>query len=133
MTATIETYNVELVHQEALQAANTAAQEFANSHFNGGDGGACGFSWVDVYGVRSNSKLGKALQTVGFRKSYSGSLQLWNKWYMGQSVDASGAGADAYATLLKDKLGLDKCYAGSRLDIIRSILTSKELVWHNLF
>ena len=59
MTATIETYNVELAHQEALQAANTAAQEFANSHFNGGDGGACGFSWVDVYGVRSNSKLGR--------------------------------------------------------------------------
>ena len=116
MTATIETYKVELVHQEALQAANTAAQEFANRHFNGGDGGSSGFSWVDVYGVRSNSKLGKALQAVGFSKSYTGSLQLWNKWYMGQSVDAGEAGAYAYAKVLKDKLGLDKCYAGSRLD-----------------
>ena len=66
--------------------------------------------------MRSNSKLGKALQAVGFSKSYTGSLQLWNKWYMGQSVDAGEAGAYAYAKVLKDKLGLDKCYAGSRLD-----------------
>jgi hypothetical protein len=116
MTVTIETYKVEIAHQEALQAANAAAQAFANQHFNGGDGGACGFSWVDVYGVRSNSKLGKALQAVGFSKSYTGSLQLWNKWYYGQSVDAGEAGADAYAKVLKDKLGLDKVYAGSRMD-----------------
>jgi hypothetical protein len=116
MTVTIETHKVEMVHQEALQAANTAAQEFANRHFNGGDGGACGFSWVNVYGVRSNSKMGKALQAVGFRKDYTGSLQLWNKWFMGQSVDAGEAGASAYAEVLKDKLGLDKVYAGSRLD-----------------
>ena len=116
MTVTIEAYKVEMAHQEALQAANTAAQAFANQHFNGGDGGACGFSWVDVWGVRSNSKLGKALIEVGFRKSYTGSLQLWNKWYYGQSVDAGEAGADAYAKVLKDKLGLDKCYSGSRLD-----------------
>mgnify|MGYP001553545924 CR=1 FL=1 len=119
MATLTETYKVAFAHEEALREANKAAQAFADQHFNGGDGGACGFAWVDVYGVRSNSKLGKALQEVGFRKSYSGQLQLWNGrngWYFGQSVDASEAGAIAYANKFKELLGLDRCYAGSRLD-----------------
>lgn len=116
ITQTTEMYTVARAHDEALLAANRAAQAFANRHFNGGDGGACGFSWVDIYGVRSNSKLGKALQAVGFRKSYTGSMQLWNTWYHGQSVDAGEAGANAYAQTLGEELGLDRVYAGSRLD-----------------
>lgn len=113
---TLTVTDVATAHTQALAAANTAAQQFASQHFDGGDGGACGFSWVDVYGVRSNSKLGKALQAVGFSKSYTGSLQLWNKWWRGQSVDAGEAGAQAYAEVLREELGLDKVYAGSRLD-----------------
>ena len=107
---------VQQAHAKALAAAQTAAQAFADKHMNGRDGGACGFSWVDVYGVRSNSKLGKWLQSVGFSKSYTGSMQLWNKWWHGQSVDAGEHGATAYATVLKQELGLDRCYSGSRLD-----------------
>ena len=60
---------------EAGMQARTAAKAFLQKH---GDRDACGFAWVDVYGVRSNSKLGKWLQAAGFRKSYTGSLQLWN-------------------------------------------------------
>ena len=119
MIKSVETLLVQGAHVKALQAARDAAQEFSNKYMNGGDGGACGFAWVDVYGVRSNSKLGKALQEVGFRKSYTGGLQQWNGrdgWYFGQSVDASEAGARAYAEVLKEELGLDRCYAGSRLD-----------------
>ena len=68
-------------------------------------------------GVRSNSKLGKALQAAGFRKDYTGSLQLWNPSKAGvQSVGILEAGAEAYAQVLREKLGLDKVYAGSRLD-----------------
>jgi hypothetical protein len=115
-TATIEATQVEQAHIKALAAAQTAAKAFADKHMNGGDGGACGFSWVDVYGVRSNSKLGQALKAVGFSKSYTGSMQLWNKWWHGQSVDAGEHGATAYATVLKQELGLDRCYSGSRLD-----------------
>jgi hypothetical protein len=99
---------------EAGIQARTAAKAFLAAH---GDRDACGFAWVDVYGVRSNSKMGKALQSYGFRKSYTGSLQLWNPSQAGvQSVSVLEAGAEAYAKVLKDKLGLDKVYAGSRLD-----------------
>lgn len=114
--ATFETVRVQMAHVKALDEAQKAARAFANKHFDGVDGGACGFSWVDVYGVRSNSKLGKALKEVGFSKSYTGSMQLWNKWWQGQSVDAGEQGAYEYAKVLKEELGLEKVYAGSRLD-----------------
>jgi hypothetical protein len=116
MAANFETVRVQMAHVKALDAAQKAAKAFSEKHFNGGDGGACGFAWVNVYDVRSNSKLGKALGEVGFRKSYSGGLQLWNQWWPGQSVDAAEHGATAYAIVMKDELGLDKIYSGSRLD-----------------
>ena len=115
-TQTIDHTQVAQAHVQALAAACTAAKAFSDKHFGGSDGGACGFAWVNVYKVRSNSKLGKALQEVGFRKDYSGALQLWNKWWPGQSVDAAEHGATAYATVMKEELGLDNCYSGSRLD-----------------
>ena len=115
-TANIEATQVQAAHDKAMAAARTAAQAFADRHMNGRDGGACGFAWVNVYKVRSNSKLGKALTTVGFRKSYTGGLQLWNAWWHGQSVDAAEHGATAYAITLKQELGIEDIYAGSRLD-----------------
>ena len=99
---------------EAGMQDRTAANAFLQKH---GDRDACGFAWVNVWGVRSNSKLGKWLQAAGFRKSYDGSLQLWNPSQAGcQSISVLEAGAEAYARVLQDKLGLDRCYAGSRLD-----------------
>lgn len=114
--ADFDTVRVQMAHAKALHEAKHAAAKFAHQHFGGGDGGACGFSWVTIHDVRSNSKLGKALTTVGFSKSYTGGLQLWNKWWMGQSVDAGEVGAYEYAKVLKEELGLEKVYAGSRLD-----------------
>jgi len=113
---TLETTMVQAAHAKAITAAQTAAQAFSDKHFNGRDGGACGFAWVNVYKVRSNSKLGKALCDVGFRKSYTGGLQLWNQWWSGQSVDAADHGAVAYAAVMKQELGIEEVYAGSRLD-----------------
>ena len=99
---------------EAAMAARTAAKELYSKY---GDRGACGFAWVNIYGVRSNSKLGKWLQAAGFRKDYTGALSLWNpSGFPTQSISILEAGADAYAQVLKDKLGLDKVYAGSRMD-----------------
>jgi len=115
MTAT--TFNLEAVQDalnEAGQAARTAAKEMIAKY---GDRGACGFAWVNIYGVRSNSKLGNALKAAGFRKDYTGSLQLWNPSKAGvQSLDILEAGAYAYAEVIKQKLGLEKVYAGSRMD-----------------
>ena len=99
---------------EAAHQARTAAKEALQKY---GDRDACGFAWVNVWGVRSNSKLGKALQAAGFRKDYTGSLQLWNpSKFPTQSLNILEAGAEAYAQVLRDKLGLDKVYAGSRMD-----------------
>jgi hypothetical protein len=99
---------------EAAMAARTAAKEALQKY---GDRDACGFAWVNVYKVRSNSKLGKALQAAGFSKSYTGALQLWNPSKAAvQSVGILEAGAEAYAEVLRSKLGLTDVYAGSRLD-----------------
>jgi hypothetical protein len=110
-------FNVEAVQEacnEAALAAQTAAQV---AYVQIGERDACGFAWVNVYGVRSNSKLGKALISFGFRKDYTGSLQIWNPSGHGtQSISVKEAGAYAYAEVLKTKLGLDKVYAGSRMD-----------------
>ena len=110
-------FNAEKVQDACNEAgiqARTAAKAFLQAH---GDRDCCGFAWVTVYDVRSNSKLGKALAGYGFRKAYGGGLQLWNPSGMGvQSISVLEAGADAYAKVLKDKLGLEKVYAGSRLD-----------------
>ena len=111
-----ETIRVQMAHVKAMDAAQKAAQAFADKHMGGRDGGPCGFAWVNVYDVRSNSKLGKALAEVGFRKGYPSGLQLWNRWWNGQSVDAAEHGATAYATVMKEELGLEKIYSGSRLD-----------------
>jgi len=112
-----ETFDAALV-QDACQEASLAARKASLEFFQkNGDRDACGFAWVDVYGVRSNSRLGKTLQTFGFRKSYTGGLQLWNPSKAGtQSISILEAGAEAYAKVLREKLGLDKVYAGSRLD-----------------
>ena len=110
--------NVEAV-QEACRQAAEAARNAAQQTYQalGGDRGACGFAWVNVWGVRKNSKLGQALQAAGFRKDYTGALCLWNPARAGvQSLDILEAGAYAYAEGLKAKLGLERVYAGSRMD-----------------
>ena len=114
-TATVITEQlVQDATNEAAMAARTAAKELYSKH---GDRGACGFAWVNIYGVRSNSKLGKWLQAAGFRKDYTGALSLWNPSKAAvQSIDILEAGAYAYAEVIKAKLGLDKVYAGSRMD-----------------
>lgn len=103
------------IHTEAEAAAREAATKFFNERLGGQDQYACGFAWVSVHNVRSNSKVGKALQAVGFRKAYGGGLQLWNpSKFPCQNVDTLEHGAVAYATVLK-RYGIE-AYAGSRLD-----------------
>jgi hypothetical protein len=105
---------VEAIVIEAQVEAAKATRAYLSVH---GDRDACGFAWVNVWGVRSNSKLGNALKAAGFRKDYTGALNFWNPSKSGtQSISALEAGAEAFAKVLKDKLGLEKVYAGSRLD-----------------
>lgn len=97
------------IHAEAVEAAKAAVVGLP-------DNDACGFAWVEVFGVRSNSKLGKAMVAAGFRKSYTGALTYRNPSKAPvQSVGVLGKGAVAYANVLK-KYGFAEAYGWSRLD-----------------
>lgn len=100
---------------EAQSAAYEAANKFFQERLGGRDQYACGFAWVNIYGVKGSTKLGKALTAAGIRKSYEGGLQMWNPSKFGcQNVDTLEAGAEAAAQVFK-KYGFE-AYAGSRLD-----------------
>ncbi len=106
---------VNAIVKEAQQAAYEAAMKFLYDKLNGRDQYACGFAWTNIYGVKGNTKLGRALKQCDVRPSYSGGLQLWNPSNFGcQNVDTLEAGATAAAAVFK-RYGFE-AYAGSRLD-----------------
>jgi len=98
-TMTLEA--MEKINAEATASADQVVSKFLAEY---GEPMYCGFAWVNVK-TRSNSKLGKALQAVGFRKSWeSGVLYKWSpSSYMGQSMDIKEQAAQAYANVLKAK------------------------------
>ena len=103
--------NIESIHNTATAAAERAEADFRAKH---GEPGYCGFAWVKVR-EKASTKLGRALKTVGFRKSYNGGLDLWNPGGSGtQSMDIKEAGAEAYAEALRG-FGIN-AYACSRAD-----------------
>lgn len=100
---------------EAREAAYQAAAKFFQERLGGRDQYACGFAWVNIYGVKGNTRVGKALAAQGIRKAYGGGLQMWDPSKFGcQNVDTLEAGAQAAAEVFK-KYGFT-AYAGSRLD-----------------
>jgi len=104
--------NFDQIHAMALVVAAQATREFLEKH---GDRDACGFAWVTVYGVKLNTKLGKAMKAAGFRKAYEGGIQLWNpSGSYTQAITAKEEGARAYADMLT-RAGIT-AYAGSRMD-----------------
>jgi len=100
----------------ALVKAVQASDQYYADVLGGQDQMMCGFAWVVVYGVRVNSKVGKELKAVGFRRNnFEGGLVFWNPaGYLGQNVDAKLEGAREYAKVLRDA-GFD-AKAFSRLD-----------------
>jgi len=107
---------VEATVNQAVVEANRKTKSYIVDHGQGA--GACGFTWVDIYGVRANSKLGKALIANGFRKdSYNRSLKFWSPdKTTTQSVAAKEAGAQAFVTVMQNSFEDIRIYAGSRLD-----------------
>lgn len=101
--------------EEAKAEAFNAADKFFKEKLGGQDQYACGFAWVNIYGVKMNTKIGKAFKEAGLRKDYSGGICMWNPSKYGcQNVDTLEAGAQAAADVFK-KYGF-RAYAGSRLD-----------------
>ena len=111
-------YSQEQINQivaEAKSEAFRAADQFFKDKLGGVDQYACGFAWTDILGIKGNTKIGRYLKEAGLRKSYTGSLQLWNPSAMGvQNIDTLEAGAEAAAKVF-EKYGF-RAYAGSRLD-----------------
>jgi hypothetical protein len=115
MSVTVTPDQIPAIIAEAKEAALNAADKFFNEKLGGQDRYPCGFAWVDIYDVKSNSKLGKALINAGMRKSYTRTIQMWNPSKFGcQNVDTLEAGAEAAAAIFQ-KYGFT-AYAGSRLD-----------------
>ena len=121
VTPTFDAVKVQMIHTEATAAAKAAVAKMLaewTEKTGGNQYGEpmyCGFAWVDIK-ERSNSKLGKALQAVGFRKSWQGGvLQLWDPaQHRGQSMDCKEVGAQAYADVFRS-YGVEM-YMGSRAD-----------------
>jgi len=115
MTVTVNGVEVDAIVAEAKIAAREAAERFFQEQLKGVDQYACGFAWVDIFGVRGNTKLGRALTQAGVKKSHTGAFQIWNPSNMYvQNVDTLEAGAQAAADVFK-RYGFT-AYAGSRLD-----------------
>ena len=63
----------------------------------------CGFASTKIYGVKGNTKLGKAFKQAGIEKDYSGAYSIWNpSGWAGQSMDVKEVGAQACAQVFKN-------------------------------
>ena len=106
---------VQAIVAEAKQAAREAADKFFQEKLGGQDQYSCGFAWVNIFGIKGNTKLGKMLKQAGIRQDYTRTFQIWNPAkYHCQNVDTLYVGAEAYAKVLQS-YGFE-AYAGSRLD-----------------
>ena len=112
---------LENVILEAREAAQAATQDYIDAFMNGEDAFPCGFAWVTIYEyegkkIRKNSKMGKALEALGAKKSdYEGGYRMWNpSGTMLQNLDCKEEGARAAADVLT-KYGFT-AYGGGRMD-----------------
>jgi hypothetical protein len=100
---------------EAQAEARTAADRFFQDKLKGQDAYACGFAWVNIHGIKGNTKLGKALKEAGIKQDYTKAFSMWNpSGHNCQNIDTKEAGAEAAAKVFQ-KYGF-QAYAGSRLD-----------------
>ena len=92
--------DLKLIVEEAKAAAYVAATKHLESN---GENAYCGFAWVSIYGVKGNTKLGKAFKAAGIEKDYSGAYSIWNpSGWAGQSMDVKEVGAQACAQVFKN-------------------------------
>lgn len=104
------------LHKKAMAAAVTAAKaENDRLPPENSRGFDCGFAWVHAPDVRLNTKEGKNLLGLGWRKHWKRGAELWNPAAQPtQSISVHYAGAVAYVEAMKDS-GI-KMYAGQRYD-----------------
>jgi hypothetical protein len=101
---------------EAVNAAFAAAQQASQQAMPMYDRrDACGFAWVTIR--PATSSLARYLAKIGAgRKAYGGGLMVWNPGKsMSQSITVVEEGAQAFAQVLRERLGVD-VRADSRMD-----------------
>ena len=114
-TLTLNDYTVEdLVTIKAAACQHAQEQAQGSIDYNG-ELGYCGFAWVNIYGIKGNTRLGKRMKAAGFTKDYTGAYSIWNPSGLGtQCMLAKEVGARAAASVFK-AAGF-KCSVGSRAD-----------------
>ena len=114
-TTDINNYTVEdlkTLKAAAMQFANDVAVDYINTH---GEQAYCGFAWVNIYGIKGSTKLGRRMKQAGYEKDYTGAYSIWNPSGLGtQCMSTKEAGARAAAKVFSTA-GF-KAYAGSRAD-----------------
>ena len=101
-----------MIREAAVQHARDAAQAHLDTH---GEHAYCGFAWVNIYGIKGNTKLGKRMKAAGFTKDHTGAYSIWNPSGLGtQCMYTKEKGAEACAAVFK-AAGFT-AYAGSRAD-----------------
>lgn len=105
--------DIQTAHNVAFAEATAEAKMLQDTH---GDGFPCGFAWVSAIGVKGNTKLGKQLKEVGFKKAYTGGLQMWNPSNtFVQNVDIKAMAAQKYADTFEKLTGV-RLLVETRLD-----------------
>ena len=114
-TTDLNDYTVEdlqTIKSAALQHARDAAEAHLEQY---GEHAYCGFAWVNIYGVKGSTKLGRRMKSAGYEKDYTGAYSIWNPSGLGtQCMSTKEAGAQAAAQVFT-AAGFT-CYAGSRAD-----------------
>ena len=106
---------IKMIVTRAKQAAYEAASDYLVEKLDGKDNYPCGFAWVNIYGIKGNTKLGRAMKQAGVKQDYTKAFQIYNPSGVNvQNVDVKEAGAKAAAKVF-ESFGF-KAYAGSRLD-----------------
>jgi hypothetical protein len=104
--------DIKAIVAEARADARNAALDYMAKY---GEPAYCGFSWVNIWGIRGNTKLGKLFKAAGVDQDYTRAFQIWNPSGVGtQSMSVLEAGADAAAKVFT-KYGFT-AYSGSRAD-----------------
>ena len=115
MSKALSQAEVRNLFEAGITAAKQAVQTYYRDTLKGQDQMPCGFGWVEIYGVRANSKIGKVFQEYKCRKTSNTAFTVWNPGqYMGQNISCVYEGARAFAQVFK-AAGFE-AYACDRMD-----------------
>ena len=110
-----EVTEINAIMEKAKAAAQTASLKYLNEELDGKDNYPCGFAWVNIHGIKGNTKLGRAMKAAGYEQDYTRAFSIWNPSGLGtQCMSTKEKGAYAAAQVFKDA-GFT-AYAGSRAD-----------------